>query len=77
MDISIADFIIHVDESLPKEQLDNLQELVRQGQGVISANVSGKAPHLMLVTYNPDCTTSKEIMEAVKERGVHAESLGL
>jgi hypothetical protein len=78
MDISIADFIIHVDETLPQEQLEKLEEIVRQGSCVISAHVPEGKPHLMLVAYNPECTSAKEILDTVTgQGGVHAEAAGL
>jgi hypothetical protein len=77
MDISIADFIIHVDESLPPEQMKQLEELVRKGTCVISACAPENKPQLMLVTYDPECTTSKQILETIKGEGVKAQSIGL
>lgn len=77
MRISIADIIIHIDESLPRGQVDKIEDAIRQNTCVISASAHDKTPHLMLVAYNPDCTTSKEVLDSVTKQGVHAESSGL
>ncbi len=75
--ISISDFIIHVDESLTREQLDGLEAVIRENACVVSAAASEKTPHLMLVAYDPDCAKSKKILDSVIAQGVHATALGL
>jgi len=59
-----ADFIIHVDESLTREQLDRLEDAVRENACAASAGVHDKTPHLMLVAYNPDCVTGQGLRAA-------------
>ena len=73
MNISIADMIIHIDQSLPREQLDGLETAVRQNTCVVSASIHDKTPHLMLVAFNPDCVTSLEILDCVSGQGLHAQ----
>jgi hypothetical protein len=77
MEISIADVLLHIDESLSKEALAKLGEVVREDKCVISACVPAGKMHLMLVAYNPECTTANNILIKVKEKGVHAELVGL
>ncbi|MDR3390490.1 MAG: hypothetical protein P4L77_02040 [Sulfuriferula sp.] len=77
MYISIADFIIHVDESLTREQLDRLQNAVRENTCVVSAATGDRTPHLMLIAYNPDCANAREILDGVTSQGLRATALGL
>ncbi|MFA5172540.1 MAG: hypothetical protein WC426_13345 [Sulfuriferula sp.] len=77
MNISISDFIIHIDESLTSEEMNNLTDAVREHACVVSAGSSTKASHMMLVAYDPDCTHSSEILDHVTRRGLHAVSAGL
>ncbi|ARU31720.1 hypothetical protein CAP31_08515 [Sulfuriferula sp. AH1] len=77
MNISISDFIIHVDESLTREQLDRLESSIRENACVVSAGANDKTPHLMLVAYNPECANSKVILENVTNQGLRATALGL
>lgn len=77
MEISIADVLVHIDESLSKEALAKLEEAVRGDECVVSASVPAGKMHLMLVAYNPGCMSAKNILIKVKEQGVHAELVGL
>lgn len=77
MDISIADVMVHIDESLSREALAKLEDAVRTDECVISASVPAGKMHLMLVAFNPDCTTTRNILCKVTEQGVHAELVGL
>ena len=77
MDVYVADVLVHIDESLSKEALAKLEEAVRKDECVISASVPAGKTHLMLVAFNPACTSSKKILCKVTEQGVHAELVGL
>lgn len=77
MEISIADVLVHIDESLSKEALENLENVVRKDECVISASVPAGKIHLMLVAFNPECTSSKKVLFNVNKEGVHAELVGL
>lgn len=77
MNISISDFIIHIDESLTSEEMNDLTDAVREHACVVSAGSPSRTPHMMLVAYDPDCTHSSEILSHVTRRGLHAVSTGL
>lgn len=77
MNISISDFIIHIDESLTTEQMSSLADAVREHSCVISAGSASRTPHMMLVAYDPDCGRSNEILHHVHRQGFHASSIGL
>lgn len=77
MDISIPDVMIHVDESLPTNEMHRLEDRLRTDAGVISACVSHEDSHLLLITYNPDHTTAHHLLDLIKREGVHAELVGL
>lgn len=77
MEISIADVLVHIDESLSKDALTKLEDKVRTDECVISASVPAGKTHLMLVAFNPACTNAKNILCKVTEEGVHAELVGL
>ena len=77
MHISISDFIIHVDETLTREQLDRLEASIREHSCVVSAGAHDRTPHLMLVAYDPECVDSKTILANVTSQGFRATSIGL
>lgn len=77
MDISVVDIIVHVDETIPAERMHELEEVVRTDACVISACSSDDNPHLLMVTYNPACTSSGNVLHRVQAQGVHANLVGL
>jgi hypothetical protein len=75
--MDIVDMMVHVDESIPAEEMHKLEEVVRTDACVISACTSNDDPHMLMVTYNPACTTSGNVLHMVQAQGVHAELVGL
>lgn len=74
---AIANFMIHVDEALTDAEMESLADTVCTSRCVTSACVSANDTHLMLVSYDSDCTTVRDIVKEVRSRGVHAEAVGL
>lgn len=77
MDIQMTDVLVHIDETLEEQDLDNVENRLRDEDGVISVHHESKHPHLMLVEYNPDRTSSRGILQTVTRQGLHAELVGL
>lgn len=75
--MDIVDMAVHVDETLPLERMHELEDVVRTDACVISACTSNDDPHMLLVTYNPACTSSGQLLNMVQAQGVHAELVGL
>ena len=77
MEIKLVDVMVHVDESIDKVARGAMEDKVRRLDGVVSVGNHDEKPHLMLVEYNPDKTSSADILACVKDEGVHAEIIGL
>ncbi len=77
MDIKLADVTLHIDENLTAEQRETIEESLRALEGVVSVHNGQKTPHLAMVEYNPDLTSSADILNRVTNQGVHAELIGL
>ena len=75
--MDIVDMIVHVNETIPTERMNELEEVLRTDACVISACSSTDNPHLLMVTYNPACTTSGNVLNMVQAQGVHANLVGL
>lgn len=75
--MDIVDMIVHVDETIPSEKMHELEDAVRTDACVISACSSNENPHMLVVTYNPACTSSSKLLHMVQAQGVHAELVGL
>ena len=78
MEKNIVDVIVHIDETLGHDQLQALAQSVRELDGVVSATFRDAQPHMMIVNYHPERTSSSAIHDLVVEKGrVHAELVGL
>jgi hypothetical protein len=77
MDIKLVDVVVHVDESIERSARSAMEDSIRELQGVVSVGQHDEKPHLMVVEYNPDQTSSGDILALVRGRGVHAEIVGL
>ena len=75
--MDIIDMMVHVDETISAERMHELEELVRTDACVISACTSHENSHMLVVTYNPACTTSGNVLNMVQAQGVHANLVGL
>jgi hypothetical protein len=72
----MVDMLVHVNENLDQANQEALVNKVRDMHGVFSAHIPAGKPHLMLVEYNPDWIRSRNIMEVVSDRGLHAQMVG-
>ena len=73
----MADVTIHINETLDEAALHGVADALRGQKGVTSVVSHDDKPHLMVVHFNPDETSSAEILGSVTGRGYHAELLGL
>ncbi|NCF52829.1 ATP-binding protein [Gammaproteobacteria bacterium] len=77
MSTNLADVIVHIDETLPLDQLTTLEDHIHRIGGVVSACNRDDQPHLITVVYDPKQVKSSDILVRVKSEGVHAELVGL
>jgi len=77
MEIQLTDVTLHVDENLESGRRQELDAALRAVNGVVSVHNSDAKPHLIMVEYNPESTTSRALLDCVLEKGVHAELIGL
>ncbi len=68
--------IVHIDESLDSGNREQLLQKIVALDGVLSADLQDKRPHLMIVDYNPKQTKSLDVLSGVQDSGVHAQLVG-
>ncbi len=73
----LVDIIVHVDENIDHDHREALTDKVRGVSGVVAVRLDDDKPHLMIVEYDPDAIKAIEVLNCVKEDGVHAELVGL
>jgi hypothetical protein len=77
MDIQLADVVVHIDQTLERGRRTEIEEQLRAIDGVVSVHNPDDRPHLAIVEYNPDKTTSAAILNTITIQGIHAELVGL
>jgi len=77
MNAAIADFMIHVNEALSDEDMVRLADSVCTDACVTSACVSQDSPHLILVNYDSNCESARDIVTRLSDRGLHARAIGM
>jgi hypothetical protein len=77
MDIPLVDIMIHMDESLAAEKRSSVEGLLRDIDGVVSVHNPDDKPHLTVVGYRPDKTSSEALLQCVRAEGIHAQIVGL
>ena len=77
MSNNLADFVVHIDETLPSDRLNTLEAHIHGIDGVVSACNRKDQPHLMTIVYNPEHVEAHDILVNIKNEGFHAELVGL
>lgn len=72
----VTDMVMHVDNTLGIDSRRNIERAITGNQGVLEAHFNDKRPHLMLVSYDSDRTTSFEILAQMTGQQVVAERVG-
>lgn len=73
----LADLLIHVNETLGASEQAFLEEELRKAKGVVAPRFNGKTPHLLLVSYDPEATDSRGLLDRVKSNGYTAQLVGM
>jgi len=76
MDIRMSDIMLHIDEELNAKEQAILESHMRKRHGVIGLGYHSKRPHLMIVEFDRDETSPKELLCAATNYGLHAELVG-
>ncbi len=77
MSTSLSDVVLHIDETLPLDQVKVLENHIHNMGGIVSACNRDEQPHLISITYDPEHVKSHDILVKVESEGIHAELVGL
>ena len=75
--MDMVDVLIHIDENIDHDRRTGIADAVREHDGVMGVAHHDEKPHLMIVEYNPDAVTARELLQMVLDNGVHAELVGM
>lgn len=71
-----ANVVLHIDESLSADQLQDVEQDIACIDGVVSSCVHEKTPHLLVVDYDPRTIRSSHLLQHIRGSGLHAELIG-
>ncbi|MGD8515096.1 MAG: ATP-binding protein [Granulosicoccaceae bacterium] len=77
MNTNMADITIHIDENTSHDDREALRDTLLAMDGVMAAAYHDERPHLMIIEYNPDVVDSSAFLQAISNRGLHGELIGL
>ena len=73
----MTDVLLHIQPQLQPNEREELEQLIQDCEGVLSAHFNRKHEHLFMVEYNPLETSSEHLLRCVSERGIQASRIGL
>jgi hypothetical protein len=71
-----SNLVFHVDNRLGKERRNEIQAALIEQQGVTDARFNEQHVHLLLVEYDPDVTSSFDLMDRVTRQSVNVQRVG-
>lgn len=75
--MEMADVTVHINETLDHERRTQIADTVRANKGVMAVAHHDEKAHLMIIAYDPDVVTSRELLQVTLDQGVHAQLIGL
>ena len=73
----ITETLIHIDESLNRQQRDELLQSLGNHSGGMEAHHHSEKSHLLFVAYDDEECCPHDVVEMVKEQGLHAQLIDL
>jgi len=68
--------VLHIDDTLGQTRREDIEQAVGAENGVASAHFTERRPHLMVIEYDPDLTSSTNILTRISHQSVNAELIG-
>jgi len=74
--MQVTDMVMHIDNILGEDSRRNIEKRLTGNKGIVNACFNDKRPHLMLVSYDTDSTSSFEILAQMTGQQLCAERVG-
>lgn len=72
----VTDMVMHIDNTLGESSRRNVEKALTSAAGVIKAHFNERRPHLMLVSYDKERTSSFEILAQIASQQLAVERVG-
>ena len=77
MNTTLNEVVVHLNESVDEATLYGLEQGIRKDQGVISVGHQANRNHMIMVVYDSEVARASSILHSFKERGLHAQLIGM
>jgi len=77
MNTRFNEVLVHIDEVLDEDTLQNLEEGIRRDTGVVSVGHNPEKSHMIMVVYDSESTRASSLLHSIQEQGLHAQLVGL
>jgi hypothetical protein len=74
--MNISDVMIHINETLSKEELASLENAMREIEGVVSPRFNPGKEHLLMIAFDPQKTTTADLLKTARAAGYTAQLVG-
>jgi phosphoribosyl-ATP pyrophosphohydrolase len=71
-----VEIVVHITESLGEQRREDLVAALEENAGITSAEFCPLRYHLMLVRYDREMYSSKDVLDRVKSQNVDARLIG-
>ena len=72
----VTDMVMHIDNNLGEGSRRNVEKALTGARGVIHAHFNDRRPHLMLVSYDTERTSSFEMLAQITSQQLCVERVG-
>jgi hypothetical protein len=77
MNTTLNEVVVHINESVDDATLAELEQGIRLDQGVVSVGRRSNQNHLMVVVYDSAEARASSILHNFRDRGLHAQLIGM
>ena len=77
MNTTLSEVVVHTNEPVDQALFDDLEQGIRQDRGVVSVGHQANQNHLMMVIYDSEVARASSILHNFRERGLHAQLIGM
>lgn len=70
------EIVLHVDEDLDSDQVQSMRSKMSEYPGIFDTNVPEGRNHLFRVSYDPQETSSAQVLAYVQSQNLHAARIG-
>ena len=77
MNTTLNEVVVHLTESVDDATLEEIEQGIRRDCGVVAVGRQPNQKHLLVVIYDSAVARASSILHTFRERGLHAQLIGM